>query len=73
MITSGTLASFTLELIIFKNKDYFNENGGFDYVKILQRLRDEGLLELKKRSSPLKVAFTTKQKNFQIFQNHKLT
>jgi len=53
--------------IIFKDKDYFLENGSLDYEKILQRLRDEGLLKLKDTSSPLKVAFTTNQKNLQIF------
>jgi hypothetical protein len=53
--------------IIFKDKDYFNNNGEYDYKKILQKLRDEGLLKLKNTSSPLKVAFTTKQKNLQVF------
>ncbi len=53
--------------IIFKDKDYFNKNGFLDYNKILQKLRDEGLLKLKDSTSLLKVAFTTKQTNLQIF------
>jgi len=53
--------------IIFKEKDYFKNDGSLDYENILQKLRDEGLLKLKDSSSPLKVAFTTKQKNLQIF------
>ena len=53
--------------IIFKERDYFKDNGSLDYEKILQKLRDEGLLKIKDTSSPLKVAFTTKQKNLQIF------
>jgi hypothetical protein len=53
--------------IIFKDKDYFQESGALDYNKILQKLRDEGLLKLKNSSSPLRVAFTTNQTNLQIF------
>jgi len=53
--------------IIFKDRGYFTKNGSLDYNKILQKLRDEGLLKLKKSSSSLKVAFTTNQKNQQLF------
>ena len=53
--------------ILLKKNDYFLENGNYDYEKILQKLEDEGLLKLKKNSSPLRVAFTTKNKNLQLF------
>ncbi len=53
--------------ILFKDKDLFVSGDYLDYEKILQKLRDENLLNLKKTSSPLRVAFTTKQKNLQIF------
>lgn len=53
--------------IIFKEKDLYKDGDKLSYQKILQKLRDEGLLKLKDASSPLKVAFTTKQKNLQIF------
>jgi len=53
--------------ILLKKNDYFLESGNYDYEKILQKLEDEGLLNLKKNSSSLRVAFTTKDKNLQLF------
>ncbi len=53
--------------IIFKDKDSFKDGSYLDYPKILQKLRDEGLLKLSTVSSPLRVAFTTNSGNNQIF------
>jgi len=54
--------------IIFKDKESFVDSSGrLNYLKILEKLREENILKLKKANSPLKVAFTTNQKNLQIF------
>jgi len=53
--------------VFFKDKDAYTSGDFLDYEKILQKLRDENLLKLKKNSSPLRVAFTTRQKNLQVF------
>ncbi len=53
--------------IIFKDKDSFKDGDRIDYLKILQKLRDEGLLKVSDISSSLRVAFTTESLNTQIF------
>ncbi len=53
--------------IIFKDKDSYKDEDSLNYPKILQKLRDEGLLKLSNVSSPLRVAFTTNSENNQIF------
>ncbi len=53
--------------IIFKDKDLYYSENKLDYLKVLQKLRNEGLLNISNVSSPLRVAFTTNNGNSQIF------
>ena len=53
--------------IIFKEKDLYKDGDYINYSKVLQKLKDEGLLKTSKVSSPLRVAFTTNSGNNQVF------
>ena len=53
--------------IIFKDSENYIDGDNINYLKVLQKLKDEGILKSTNISSPLRVAFKSKSGNNQIF------